>query len=124
MSKGALEVWTREVREMRGKGMLNEKLENTEKNNFSEGTNQKALAEKDSIVNTYRDQQNLFNIQNISESSPFPPGRSREKFSFGLDEAVSFKLRLFKQEFEKEKKIALEWNDVIEELLNRADKNK
>jgi len=78
MSKGALEVWTRDIRKQR---------------------------------------------ENNTTFSPFPPGRSkREKFNFGLDEAVSFKLRIFKQKLEKEKKIALEWNDVIDELLKRAGK--
>jgi hypothetical protein len=77
----------------------NEKLENIQNNNCV---------------------QNLF-AQNNSQSGQFPPGRSkREQVSFGLDEAVSFKLRLFKLKLEKEKKIALEWNDVICELLNRA----
>jgi len=122
MSKSALEVWTREVRDMREKGILNERLENTQ------DKDKQVLIENDFASNLC--QQDLFNIQsntsisgNNSPSCLFPPGRSkREKYSFGLDEAVSFKLRLFKLKLEKEKKIALEWNDVIEELLNRNEK--
>lgn len=126
MSKNALEVWTREVRLMREKGLLNEKLENTREDLAENNNSDRCESQIQSQT-----QQDLFNVQtgpvyseNISESGPFPPGRSkREKYSFGLDEAVSFKLRLFKQKLEKQKKIALEWNDVIEELLKCAKKN-
>lgn len=137
MSKSALEVWTREVRLMREQGLLNEKLENTRQD--GNGHSQKDLAENLAGNNNLdrctsqtqtqnQTQQNLFNVQtgsinpeNISEDCPFPPGRSkREKYSFGLDENVSFKLRFFKHKLEKAKKIALEWNDVIDELLKIA----
>jgi hypothetical protein len=114
MSKSALKVWTREVKNMRENGLLNEKLENTQ------DKGKQVLAENDLASNL--GQQNLLDIENNPTSGQFPPGRSnREHFNFGLDENVSFKLRLFKQKLEKAKKISLEWNDVIDELLKKAD---
>jgi len=110
MSKSALEVWTREVREMRENKLLNDKLENIQNDNCTQ-----ILV--DSVIS------NQFFAENKTLTSQFPPGRSkREQISFGLDKDVSFKLRLYKQTLEKQKKIALEWNDVIDELLKRAYK--
>jgi len=109
MSKGALEVWTREVKILLKKGFLNEKFENIQNNKGRQNTGESEKIQQ-------------FFAENNPSLSQSPPGRSkREQISFGLDEAVSFKLRLFKHQLEKQKKIALEWNDVIDDLLKRAN---
>lgn len=47
-----------------------------------------------------------------------PPGRERSTVSFSLDKDVEFKLRKFKNKMGD----AVEWNDVIKELLEKAEK--
>lgn len=50
-----------------------------------------------------------------------PPGREKEFFGFHIDKKIMLKLRKFKLKIEKEKKEAIDWNEVMKALLENVE---
>ena len=84
--------------------------------------NQKDLAEK--VKTMSKPALELFaramREESMKGSCQSPPGRRREQMSFSVDEEIAFKLRKFKQQLEKERKEAVEWNEVMKKLLEKS----
>ena len=53
----------------------------------------------------------------------FPPGRklTRERMSFSVDENIALEMRKIKLQMEKERKEAVEWNDVMREMVKAME---
>ncbi|MFH1284657.1 MAG: hypothetical protein ABIH78_03665 [Candidatus Peregrinibacteria bacterium] len=66
--------------------------------------------------------QNLFGEIENGNAENFPPGwKSSTKISFQIDSETEFKLRIFQQKLEKERKEAVTFNETLKALLNRAE---
>jgi hypothetical protein len=88
MSKGALELFVREAKDAR-----------------------------DSRGEEFSNRQNMVLLK-INDNE-FPPGRelTRERMSFSVDENIALEMRKIKLRMEKERKEAVEWNDVMREMV-------
>ncbi|MFC1655632.1 hypothetical protein ACFL3C_02070 [Patescibacteria group bacterium] len=85
--------------------------------------NQKDLAEK--VQTMSKPALELFarsQREGIKGIGQAPPGRKkREHISFGVDEKIALKLRKFKQRIEKERRQAVDWNEVMKALLENVE---